>query len=231
MKRFIVTIDGLSASGKSSLGKALATKLGARLFSTGLIYRALGLLLVRNSVSPDDTQLVMKALQSHKISLAAVGSETKVLLDGSELGAEVFTPQVSDAASRASARPEVREKLLELQRSAFPGENLVVEGRDIGTVVFPEAPVKFFISASAEVRSQRRLAQMQVPQAVAAAADLKKTLETEVLARDTRDQNRAVAPTVAAPDAILIDNSVQTLTNVIEQMYAHCLKTLGRLPG
>ncbi|RMG39907.1 MAG: (d)CMP kinase [Candidatus Dadabacteria bacterium] len=222
--RIIITVDGLAGSGKTALSRELAARLGYRHFSTGQLYRALGYLALKERVCPDNEDSVLKLLGQHEIKLIRTeDGGSAVAVDGHRLSeVELHQPQVSDATSKAAAHPAVRSALLQMQRCAFPGENLVAEGRDLGTVVFPDAAVKFFITADEEVRSARRLKQLsEGTDKLAADGDnlLKKQLKVEIDERDRRDASRKVAPAVPADDAIIIDNSRQPLTAVVQTMY------------
>jgi len=207
MSRVVITVDGLAASGKSSLARALADKLGFVFFSTGILYRALGLILFQKMANPDSEAEACSILSSSDISLALdKDKRATVMLAGKTLGSEIFTPEVSDYTSRSSRHKLVREKLIFLQRESFKEFDIVIEGRDVGTVVFPKADLKLFISASEQVRSERRLRQMKRKGEGSDPKMLEK-LVLEIKERDARDQNRENSPTLAAPDAVLIDNS------------------------
>lgn len=222
--RSVITVDGLAGSGKTALSRALASRLGFVHFSSGLLYRAVGWLALRNGIPFSDIERLQKMIPQHLIELRLSDERSStVSIDGELLGLELHTPEVSEATSCTSQFHEVRELLLDSQRSAYSGEAIVAEGRDMGTVVFPNATLKFFIVADPAVRVQRRLRQLygdleKLP------AQRRKSLEAEIrieiTERDARDSERRVSPTVAAPDATLIDNSVESLTVVVESMYS-----------
>lgn len=223
--RKVITVDGLAGSGKSTLARLLAERLGFVHFSSGLHYRAIGYLALREGLTPEFAAEAAKCLERHRIQLRVDGG---LLIDGAALGDELYQPRVSEMTSKFAALPEVRSALVRLQRDVFPGCPLVAEGRDMGTVIFPDANIKFFIEASCEVRVRRRLAQLGYETYEAALArgltenelnSLKKDIEIEIIERDARDCQRAIAPTVAAADAVTIDNSSQTLTQVVQCMY------------
>ncbi|MCO6430396.1 MAG: (d)CMP kinase [Deltaproteobacteria bacterium] len=230
-RRVIITIDGLAASGKSAISKLLAERLGYVHLSSGAIYRALGLLIYRSGADPADLPTVMRLLEENTIGLVEHGrSGSKVLLNGADPGEQLYEPEVSNATSISSAHPEVRAKLLPLQQECFPERGLVAEGRDMGTVVFPDADIKFFIQAAADIRAQRRLSQLYGQNSAAQdVKSLKEKIEMEINERDRRDSKRAVSPTVAAEGAIIVDNSAKTLTEVVENMY-HFVSDLGSSP-
>ena len=219
MNRIVITVDGLAGSGKSTIAKLLAEKLGYIHFNSGLIYRAIGYLALKNDTPANDAKGVISLLDKYKIVLNTTDSIT---IGDLELTAdELHLPEISEASSTVASIPELRSKLVELQREAYSGKNLVAEGRDMGTVIFPEAQVKFFIVASSEIRTARRLKQLgyEVGQHTEDIEEIREKIKKEILERDERDKNRAVAPTVAAKDAVEVDNSSKTLTEIIQFMY------------
>ena len=230
-ERRVVTVDGLAGSGKTALSRLLAERLGYVHLSTGLVYRALGWLALVNSVGFEDTPGLLDLLKDHSVEFRVEeGASATLFIDDIRGDQRLHLPEVSEAASVTSRHLAVREALLELQRGAFPGQNIVVEGRDMGTVVFPTAAVKFFVQASQAVRIERRLSQLQIELGILndeTLNSLKKQIEIEIIERDERDSKRPISPTRAAPDAIAIDNSSQTLTEVVQNMYDAALKRLG----
>lgn len=229
--RYVITVDGLAGSGKTALSKALAEKLGYVHLSTGLVYRALGWLSLVNGVEFEDTRGLLELLMLHAVEFRVEqGRSAALYIDGIRGDERLHLPEVSEAASVTSRHAVVRQALLELQRQACPGRNIVVEGRDMGTVVFPEAPVKFFVQAAQEVRIARRVQQLEKDLGLVsgdALNSLKRQIEIEIIERDERDSSRPVSPTIPAGDAILVDNSSQTLTEVSQNMYDAVLKRLG----
>jgi cytidylate kinase len=208
-RTLVVTIDGPAGAGKSSVAKRLARELGYRLLDTGAIYRAVALVATRRGVAFADGPALGQIADTLPIGFEFEGSDNRVRLDD-----EDGTPAISVAASQVSAHPEVRAALLGLQRRLGAGGGVVVEGRDTGTVVFPAAEAKFFLTASDEVRARRRADELSTG---GAPADLATTL-AEMRARDRRDTERAVAPLRAADDAVVVDSSVQTLDQVVAAM-------------
>lgn len=231
-QRIVITVDGLAGSGKTTLSQALAARLGFVHLNSGLLYRAIALLTLRQGISPDAGREAAELVSRHKIELALDDKlSSRVLIDGLDVSGELQGPRVSQATSVAAAKAEVRAALINTQRNAFAGKNMVAEGRDMGTVVFPEAKLKFFVQASPEVRAARRLKQLKevaISRGEGASETdlnvLKRNMEIEIYERDRRDASRLVSPVYAAPGAIIIDNSEQTLTEVVESMYDAVLK-------
>lgn len=221
-ERKIITVDGLAGSGKSTLARLLAEKLHYIHLNSGLLYRAIGFLALQEKINPGNEDELKKILPNHAVALDADGAGRGVVtLDGNDITKLIQRPEVSEATSKASQFPTVREKLLQLQREAFPGRAMVAEGRDMGTVVFPDAALKFFVSADEKVRVARRLDQLMEhagDKSAQARAELAKNIGIEIAERDRRDTGRALAPTLAAPDAVLIDNSSDPLEKVMERM-------------
>ncbi|MGH7811495.1 MAG: (d)CMP kinase [Candidatus Binatia bacterium] len=199
----VIAIDGPSGAGKSTLARRLARELGFTYLDTGAMYRALALKLLRQGVDLADDDQVVRLVQLTDIDLREEDGRMAVLLDGEDVAAEMRTPEVSQMASKASARPCVRARLLQLQRNVAERGNVVAEGRDIGTVVFPQAEVKIFLDASARERARRRFLEVR---AAGRAVELDETLR-EMVERDKRDSERDLAPLTRAADAVLIDSS------------------------
>lgn len=212
----VVTIDGPAGAGKSSVAKQLARRLGYRLLDTGAIYRAVALAARHAGVPWTDGAALGGVARELDIRFDFVGDKNHVYVAGADVTAAIRTPEISQGASQVSAHPEVRAALLELQRRLGAGGGVVVEGRDTGTVVFPAADAKFFLTASEQERARRRVAELA---AAGAAVDPETTLR-EIRERDLRDASRDVAPMVAAPDAVIVDSSGQTLEQVVDSMAA-----------
>ena len=220
--RTIVTVDGLAGSGKTTLSRLLAERLGFRHLNSGLLYRAAAWLALKGRVDPANGPKVVDILSSHLLTLShREGLGARVSVDQDDVTDLVRTPQVSEATSILAAQPAVRAALIGAQRDAFAGEHMVAEGRDMGTVVFPDARVKFFVVADEEVRIKRRIDQLGVAPGIA------DQMKIEIAERDRRDQTRAISPTIAAPDAETIDNSSQPLTSVVDSMYHAVLSRTG----
>ena len=208
-KRIIVAIDGPAGAGKSTLAKRIAQKLGFVYINTGSMYRAVALWALRTNTSLDDMYRLEQLAQAAQINLTDGGE--RVSLNGEDVTDEVRTPTVSDAASLVSAVPGVRRALVNTQRAIAEQNSVVMEGRDIGTVVFPDAQVKIFLDADLQERARRR--SLESSHSEGSQRDLA-AVETEMSNRDERDRNRAEAPLMQAPDAQLVDTTGLTLDEV-----------------
>jgi CMP/dCMP kinase len=204
LKRLIIAIDGPVGSGKSTLARRVAQMLGYLYVDTGAMYRALALKALRRGLAFDgnDESLVELARET-RIDLRAEDSAQRVFLDHEDVTTAIRTPEVSQAASKIAVNPGVRHVLVAEQRRAGEQGGVVMEGRDIGSVVFPDAELKIFLTASPETRAERR---WQEHQQKGDAIDLQRTLE-EIRERDRRDQGRTTSPLVRAPDAVVVDST------------------------
>jgi cytidylate kinase len=214
LRRLVVAIDGPAGAGKSTTARLLAERLGYDLLDTGAIYRVMALLARGQGVSWEDGPGVAALAAGLDLKFRLENQVNRVLVAGADVTTEIRTPEISDGASRVSALPEVRAALLDIQRRLGAQGGVVVEGRDIGTVVFPEAGAKFFLTASTDERARRRVAELQ---ASGRPADLATTRQ-EMAIRDQRDSNRAVAPLKKADDAVEIDSSVLSPSEVVSRM-------------
>ena len=208
----IVAIDGPSGAGKSSVSKEVARRLGFQLLDTGALYRGAALLAIEARVDLEDGDAVAGLIERSLFSFHTVDGLPHLAIDGRDVAADIRTPEVSEGASRTSAQPAVRAALLDLQRLIGRRQSCVVEGRDIGTVVFPDAEHKFFLTASTEERIRRRAAQYVESGKTVSAEEL----EREVIERDERDASRDVAPLKPADDAHLIDSTGLSFEEVVE---------------
>lgn len=224
MKRVVVTIDGPAGAGKSSVAKQLARKLDYRLLDTGAIYRAVALTAQRDSVDWADGAACGRVADALDITFDFVGDKNHVFIAGDDVTSAIRTPDISQGASKVSAHREVRDALLELQRRLGAGGGVVVEGRDTGTIVFPQAEAKFFLTASEEERARRRVAELAQS---GTAVDYGETL-AEIRQRDQRDASRDVAPMVPADDAVVVDSSTQTLEQVVDSLAAQVAARAGQ---
>jgi cytidylate kinase len=208
----IVTIDGPSGVGKSTVTKSLAARLGFEYLDTGAMYRAVALAMLRREISLEDHTAVAGALASLHIEMPP----DRVLLNGEDVSATIRTPEVSQGASKVAVIAAVRRFLAEAQRKAASGRDMVCEGRDQGTFVFPDAACKFFLTAEAQVRAERRAEELAAKgQTVTVAAVLADQEE-----RDRRDGERDLAPMKPAPDAVIVDTTHLTTDQVIAKLEA-----------
>lgn len=214
----IVTIDGPSGGGKSTVSRALAAKLGFTYLDTGAMYRAVAHQCREQGIDPDDSDQLAALLATLRIELlppAEGQDDVRVLIDGRDVGRSLRTPEMGMLASRVSALPLVRSCLTRLQQAMGATGRIVAEGRDTGTVVFPQAAWKFFLDASPEIRAHRRAAQLrrkgeQVDE---------QQLLAQIIQRDKDDRERTIAPLKAAPDAHFIDSTGLSADQVVQLMH------------
>jgi cytidylate kinase len=209
-KHVVVAIDGPAGAGKSTVARAVAARLGFVYLDTGAMYRAIALWASQAGVSDSDAHKLEQL--AREASIVFEPGSQRVFLNGTEITAEIRTPEISEFASKVSAVPGVRRVLVDKQRELGAGVSVVMEGRDIGTVVFPEAEVKIFLDAPAGIRAGRRALQLETS---GQSADVDSTAR-EIDARDARDRKRAEAPLVQAPDAIYIDSGGLSVPEVVE---------------
>ena len=201
-----IAIDGPGGAGKSSLAKAVAKQLEIIYVDTGALYRTIGLYMLNHGIDPTDAKAVTAALGSFKLELTYVDGDQVILLDGENVKDAIRTPEMSMAASHVSAIKEVREFLLETQRDIAKKHSVIMDGRDIGTVILPDAEVKIFLTASPEARAKRRYEELK-----AKGKDVSyEQVYTEMVERDKNDSTRDIAPCIPADDAIMLDNSTMT---------------------
>lgn len=212
----IIAIDGPAGVGKSTVARLLASRLGYLYLDTGALYRAVAWKTLRSGIDPADGGRVTALLPSLSIQMLFQNGAMQVLVNDVDVTNELRTPDVTSAASVISAIPAVREWLLPVQRQIGQRGSVVAEGRDIGTKVFPAAPVKFFLEADATVRAERRHRELV---AAGHGGPMEQTYQ-DLSGRDERDRTRAVAPLVPAADARLIDTSSLRIEDVVEQMLA-----------
>ncbi len=210
MKMEIITIDGPSGSGKSTLSRLIARRLGFTYLDTGAMYRAVGYKARQKGVSFTDDQGLAEILEDMNLELTAGNGDTRVIMDNEDISQAIRTADMGMAASAVSARPIVREKLTILQQEMGRKGKVVAEGRDTGTVVFPEARYKFYLDASPEERARRRYSQLLEQ---GQNADLDEIL-AQIIQRDQNDSSRSLAPLKAAADAVIIDSSALSIEEV-----------------
>ncbi|MBQ2812723.1 MAG: (d)CMP kinase [Clostridia bacterium] len=209
-----IAIDGPAGAGKSTIARSLAAKLGFIYVDTGALYRAVGVNAMRKGMDTKNAEQVTSILGDTKVSLRFVDGEQRVFLGDEDVSLAIRTPEASLAATNVSAIPTVREFLFDLQRNIAKENDCLMDGRDIGTVVLPEAQVKIFLTASAEVRAKRRYDELL---AKGMKAEYNDVLE-EMIQRDYQDSHRAIAPLKQADDAVLVDTSEMNLEQVLEAL-------------
>jgi len=217
---FILALDGPAGAGKSTTARAVAAALGFAYLDSGALYRCIALAALEKHVSPDNDAALGELAVSLEIRQTSDG---RFLLDGRDVSDRIRTPEVSQAASRSSACPSVRRALVEIQRSAVLAPGTVAEGRDIGTVIFPDADLKVFLDAEPPERTRRRTAEMA---AKAAPPEAIARVGQEMAERDRRDSSRAVAPLAKADDALVMDTTFSSFEDVVSQIVAEVRKRL-----
>jgi cytidylate kinase len=200
---FVVPIDGPAAAGKSTTARGVAAALGFLYVDTGALYRALALKVQSGGISPDDLAAVARCAQDTRLGLSGSPEHPRVWLDGADVSGDIRTPAVSEMASRLAVQPEVRRRLVEIQRALRERGPLVAEGRDLGTVVFPDAEVKIYLDADAPTRARRRQRELE-RRGIPVALD---DVQEEIDRRDARDRGRADSPMASAADARVVDTT------------------------
>ena len=218
-----IAIDGPGGAGKSSVAKAVASRLGIIYVDTGALYRTVGYYVRKKNVDPHDAQGVAALLPEIDLEIKFEDGTQWVYLNGENLGDKIREPEISMYASAVSAIPTVREFLLETQRSIARANSVVMDGRDIGTAVFPDAELKIFVVASAEIRAQRRYDELQAKGQEASFDEIL----ANVKERDYIDQNREVSPLRQAEDALLLDNSNLTIEEQKQWLAAEFQKAIN----
>ena len=214
MKNLTIAIDGPAASGKSTTAKLLARKLGLTPIDTGAMYRAVTLKVLRLGISPEDEAKVVEIAKNTDIWQECNDGVLKTYMDGEDVSEEIRTPEVSKYVSVVAKYPGVRKHLVEIQRKLAKQGGVVVEGRDIGTYVLPDADIKVFMKASLEERVRRRLAELKAKGVKVSAEEIRKELET----RDRIDSSRAFAPLKPAEDAFVLDTTNLTIEQQVEKI-------------
>ncbi len=209
-----IAIDGPAGAGKSTVAKRIAEIMHLTYVDTGAMYRALGLKAVRNGIDPGDAEAVAPMLTDTTVTFIKINGEQHVVLDGEDVNELIRTEEISHAASVISTLPEVRQKLVDLQREIARSTDTVMDGRDIGTVVLPNTPYKFYVTASAEVRAKRRFVEYQ-KKGILGDMTYEDVLN-EVKARDERDMNREFSPLRPAENAVIIDTSEMSIDEAVD---------------
>lgn len=217
-RMFAIALDGPAGAGKSTIARQVAAQLGILYLDTGAMYRAMAWQALRHGVDPADEQAVIDLISQTDLQVVLSQGHQQVLINGSDVSQLIRTPEVSKASSDISALPSIRRFLVEKQREIARHRPLILDGRDIGTYVLPQAPWKFFLTASVDERARRRLLDLQ------ARGDHTGTLETvrrEIEYRDTQDSNRVMAPLCQAEDACLIDTTDLSIEEVVDVIIKH----------
>lgn len=209
-----IAIDGPAGAGKSTVAQKVAKELSFVYVDTGAMYRAMALYLLRKGVNCEKPDEIGEACQNAEISIEYQNGEQIVLLDGENVNAHLRTEEVSAMASVSSAVPRVREKLLDLQRKLARTMSVVMDGRDIGTTILPDADVKIYLTASSLTRARRRYLEYQEKGEACDLAEIQKTIEE----RDQRDMTREISPLCQAEDAVLVDSSELTIDETVEKI-------------
>lgn len=216
MKKLLITIDGPAGAGKTTVSRALADRLGYRYIDTGALYRGVALAVKTQGINPQSDADLKRLCNRLKLDFAIKDDGLRLISDGQDISDRIRSPEITMLASAVSARPVVREFLLDLQRDMGSEKAAVFEGRDMGTVVFPAADVKFFLDASTRKRAKRRFDELK--------SKISQTLdevERDIQQRDQNDSTRKVAPLKPARDAIIIDSTDLTVAQVVELMVSH----------
>lgn len=221
-KIFSIAIDGPAGAGKSTIAKAAAEKLGAMYLDTGAMYRTVGLCFMRRNLLQDKAAIAA-AVDGVRIEVKFEGGVQRMYLEGEDVSEAIRTPEASMAASAVAAIPEVREYLVRLQQETAKGISIVMDGRDIGTKVLPNATLKLFITASPEVRALRRYSELRGKGEM----PLFHQVLDDIVERDYNDSHRAASPLMQAEDAFLVDTSAMTLAQVLERVVELARTAIG----
>ncbi|MDC9593833.1 (d)CMP kinase [Xenorhabdus sp. IM139775] len=218
----VITVDGPSGAGKGTLCQALAEALDWQLLDSGAIYRVLALAAIHHQVDIQSEDALVPLAANLDVRFVPENGKLRVILEGEDVSNEIRTETVGNTASQAATFPRVREALLRRQRAFRIAPGLIADGRDMGTIVFPDAPVKIFLDASAEERARRRMLQLQEN----GFSVNFESLLSEIQERDFRDRNRAVAPLVPAQDALILDSTSMSIEEVIDNALTYARNAL-----
>ncbi|MER2493414.1 (d)CMP kinase [Catenovulum sediminis] len=222
----VITIDGPSGAGKGTISKHIADKLGWHFLDSGAIYRVLALATIHHDIDPTDEDSVAPLASCLDVHFASSSEsdDTRVILEGEDVSGSIRNEKVGAVASKVASLPRVREALLRRQRAFKEAPGLVADGRDMGTVVFPNAEVKIFLTASAQERAKRRYLQLKDSDPTAKIEHLL----ADIQARDERDANRSVSPLVPAEDALEIDSTSMSIDQVVDKVFCYMQEKLGQ---
>ena len=223
LSRLVIALDGPGGSGKSTTARAVARRLGLLFVDTGAMYRALALAAIRTGVDAGDATALAKLVREHRIELAPQGDGVTVRWDGQDISNEVRSPEVTATVSQVAAHPEVRREMVARQRQMGARGGVILDGRDIGTVVFPHAPLKMFLTADPQARAQRR----QQDDATRGVHRPLPEIEADLARRDAQDSERAASPLRRAPDAILLDTTHLDLEEQIDAVLALAVRVVA----
>ena len=220
-KIFSIAIDGPAGAGKSTVAKAVAKALGANYLDTGAMYRTIGLYMNQQHITSSDG--IAKAVETPQIEVSFINGEQHMILNGTDVTSLIRSPEASMMASKVSAVPAVRERMVALQREIAQGTSVVMDGRDIGTCVLPDATLKIYLTASCEVRAQRRYDELTR----AGKEQPYKEVLSDIVKRDYDDSHRAVSPMRQAKDAVRVDTSAMTPEQVVDDIVARAKAAIG----
>ena len=220
-KIFSIAIDGPAGAGKSTVAKAVAKALGANYLDTGAMYRTIGLYMNQQHITGSDS--IAKAVETPQIEVSFINGEQHMILDGTDVTSLIRSPEASMMASKVSAVPAVRERMVALQREIAQGTSVVMDGRDIGTCVLPDATLKIYLTASCEVRAQRRYDEL----VKAGKEQPYEDVLADIVKRDYDDSHRAVSPMRQAKDAVRVDTSAMTPEQVVDDIVARAKAAIG----
>lgn len=219
MKPLLITIDGPAGAGKTTVSRRLADRLDYKYIDTGALYRGVALAAIAAGISPDDDKRLEQLCRTLKMEFVSDGQGLRLVLNDVDITEQIRTPEISMVASAVSARQVVRMYLLDLQREMSRAKGVVFEGRDMGTVVFPDADVKFYLEASPQTRALRRYKELE-----SSTSQTLEEVESDMQRRDQNDSSRDLAPLKPAEDAIIIDSTDLSINAVVEFMLASVAK-------
>ncbi len=214
-----VAIDGPAGAGKSTIAKLVAKEKGYIYVDTGAMYRGLAIHFLKKGIRPEETEKVIEACGDAEVTIAYENGEQQIYLNGENITSMLRTEEAGNMASKTSAIPEVREKLLELQRGLARAKDVIMDGRDIGTNVLPDADVKIYLTASVETRAKRRYNELTEKGEHCDYEEIARDIQE----RDARDMNRETAPLRQAEDAVLVDSSNMTIEEVVSTICSYCI--------